>query len=82
MKFQNKMKRENLLYIIIVLLVFIFGFLLGDKMNNTGRYVAKEYNLILDTKEGILYFLKGDQYLTVDLKTEEKKIVKYKIAKD
>lgn len=72
------MKKENLLYLVIILLVFISGFLIGDKMNETGRYETKELTYTTDTKKGVIYVLSRDTFTTFNLKTGEKKVTSYK----
>ena len=76
------MKKENLLYIIVVLLVFISGFLLGDKMNDSGRYQTKDFAFTTDTKKGIIYVLREDDYITFNLKNGEKKTINFKKIED
>ena len=65
------MKKENLLYVIIVLLVFISGFMLGDKMNDTERYKFRDTDYgytLYDSKQGIIYDYDFNKYTKYDLK--------------
>lgn len=72
------MSVKNLLYIIIVLLVFISGFLLGNKMNQLGRYQSPDLGVIIDTKTGIFYIKKPDKDIVVVLDILHLKKQKYK----
>lgn len=76
------MKKQILLYVIIAILIFVIGFLAGDRLNNTGRYVStSNFVFTTDTKEGKVYVIDGDEYIIFDLKTGEKKRVTFKKSK-
>ena len=64
------MKKENLLYLIIILLVFISGFLIGDKMNENDRYKFRttDYGYTLyDSKEGLIYNYENERFTKYDI---------------
>lgn len=63
------MKKENLLLTIIVLLVFIIGYIFGSTFgSNSQRYYINEFsngNAVIDSELGIVYFKeKGNKTIT------------------
>ena len=72
------MSIKNSLYLIILLLTFISGFLLGNKMDKVGRYQSSDLGVILDTKTGIFYIKKPDKDIIVVLDMLQLKKQKYK----
>ena len=72
------MSIKNSLYLIILLLTFILGFLLGNKMDKVGRYQSSDLGVILDTKTGIFYIKKPDKDIVVVLDMLQLKKQKYK----
>ncbi len=72
------MSFKNSLYLIILLLTFISGFLLGNKMDKVGRYQSSDLGVILDTKTGIFYIKKPDKDIVVVLDMLQLKKQKYK----
>ena len=72
------MSIKNSLYLIILLLIFISGFLLGNKMDKVGRYQSSDLGVILDTKTGIFYIKKPDKDIVVVLDMLQLKKQKYK----
>lgn len=72
------MSIKNSLYLIILLLTFISGFLLGNKMDKVGRYQSSDLGVILDTKTGIFYIKKPDKDIVVVLDMLQLKKQKYK----
>ena len=72
------MSIKNSLYLIILLLIIISGFLLGNKMDKVGRYQSSDLGVILDTKTGIFYIKKPDKDIVVVLDMLQLKKQKYK----
>ena len=72
------MNKQNLLYPVIILLIFTAGFLIGHQSNDNGRFQSQEVFHITDTKKGILYIFRGKDFLVLNIKTGEKKIVQIK----
>lgn len=70
--------KQNLLYPVIILLIFTVGFLIGYQSNDNGRFQSQESFHITDTKKGILYIFRGKDFLVINIKTGERKIVKIK----
>lgn len=69
---------KNLTLLICGLLIFIAGLIIGNILNNKGQYQSPELTYTTDTKNGILYILRSDDIIKIDIKTGEKKYIKIK----
>ena len=59
------MKKEFLLFVIVSLLMFIGGILIGTQLNDKGRYQTDNDRFgltIFDTKTGVYYFKAVSEY--------------------
>lgn len=76
------MNKQYLIYAVIVLLIFLSGFIIGSKMNQNGRFQTTDMSLTTDTKKGILYIFRGKDFIIINLKTGERKLMSIKKLKN
>ena len=76
------MNKQPLIYAVIVLLIFISGLIIGSKMNQNGRFQTTDMSLTTDTKKGILYIFRGKDFIVINIKTGQKKIMPIKKLKN
>lgn len=76
------MNKQSLIYAVIVLLIFISGLIIGSKVNQNGRFQTTDMSLTTDTKRGILYIFRGKDFIVINIKTGEKKIMPIKKLKN
>lgn len=76
------MNKQPLIYAVIVLLIFISGLIIGSKIDQNGRFQTTDMSLTTDTKKGILYILRGKDFIVINLKTGERKIMPVKKQKN
>lgn len=72
------MNKQYLIYAVIVLLIFISGLIIGSKVNQNGRFQTTDISLTTDTKKGILYIFRGKDFIVINIKTGQKKIMPIK----
>ncbi|WHF51384.1 hypothetical protein QGN23_13295 [Chryseobacterium gotjawalense] len=75
------MNKQSLIYAVIVFLIFISGLIIGSKMNQNGRFQTTDMSLTTDTKKGILYIFRGKDFIVINLKTGERKLIPIKKLK-
>ena len=76
------MNKQYLIYAVIVLLIFISGLIIGSKVNQNGRFQTTDMSLTTDTKKGILYIFRGKDFIVINIKTGQKKIMPIKKLKN
>lgn len=76
------MNKKYLICTISILLIFSLGFVIGSKSNQNGRFQTTDITIITDTKKGILYIFRGKDFIVINLKTGERKLMPIKKLKN